>query len=66
MECSRCQGFMVEEKTHTPVNEKLATYLYFWRCIQCGEQIDSVILLNRLLPLPEPYKKNKKRGARRA
>jgi len=57
MDCSRCGGFMVEDKIYTPVNEKSQVYTHFWRCIQCGDMIDSTILKNRNNPLPETTKR---------
>lgn len=39
MNCSRCSGLLViEQDFEFPV----------WRCVQCGEMIDPVILRNRL------------------
>lgn len=36
--CSRCSGLMVvEQRLEFPV----------WRCVQCGERVDPVILQNR-------------------
>jgi hypothetical protein len=42
MKCHRCGSVMVYERFYGP-------YEYFlgWRCIQCGEIIDQVILENR-------------------
>ena len=42
MKCPRCKGIMVYEKF-------LASFdrFYGWRCIQCGEIIDPMILNNR-------------------
>jgi hypothetical protein len=39
-ECPRCRGLMVAE--WSPELETMA-----WRCVQCGELIDAVILSNR-------------------
>lgn len=46
MKCSRCKGMMVRQ-----IFEDLAEtgdfFFYGWRCVNCGEIIDSVIVLNR-------------------
>lgn len=42
MKCCRCGSRMVFEKFYGP-NE----YFPGWRCIQCGEIVDQVILENR-------------------
>ncbi len=50
--CSRCGGWMVEERC-MDIGESLGGY-WFWgqRCIQCGDIVDEVILRNRRLPAP--------------
>ncbi|MBS0170707.1 MAG: hypothetical protein JSR62_10170 [Nitrospira sp.] len=52
--CSRCGGWMVEERC-MDIGESLGGY-WFWgqRCIQCGDIVDEVILRNRRLPVPHP------------
>jgi len=42
MKCHRCGGVMVCERIYGPDGHFLG-----WRCIQCGEIIDEVILENR-------------------
>lgn len=42
--CERCQGRMVEDYG----SDQLAcNWTKFYRCINCGEIVDSVILMNR-------------------
>jgi len=43
MKCYRCGGVMVYEKFFGVSEE-----FFGWRCIFCGEIVDSVILENRL------------------
>jgi ribosomal protein S27E len=43
MKCNRCGSVMVREKFYGPGGNFLG-----WRCIQCGEILDEVILENRL------------------
>jgi hypothetical protein len=42
MECRRCNGMMVGERFYGPGDP-----FWGWRCIQCGEIFDVVILENR-------------------
>jgi uncharacterized Zn finger protein len=42
MKCHRCSGSMVYEKVYREEGE-----CFGWRCIDCGEIIDYVILKNR-------------------
>jgi len=44
IECNRCGSIMFCEKIHYG-----GEYFWVWRCVYCGEYIDSVILENRLL-----------------
>ncbi|HMZ55025.1 MAG TPA: hypothetical protein PKV55_06250 [Nitrospira sp.] len=52
MPCTRCGGWMVDERC-MDIGESLGGY-WFWgqRCIQCGDIVDEVILRNRRLPIP--------------
>ncbi len=40
--CHRCESFMVYEKFYGPHE-----HFWGWRCIWCGDIVDSVILENR-------------------
>ena len=42
MKCPRCQGAMAFEKFYGPHE-----YFFGWRCVNCGEIVDQVILDNR-------------------
>ncbi len=42
--CCRCRSMMVYEKYYG-----LADYFWGWRCVCCGDIIDSIILENRSL-----------------
>ena len=43
MKCPRCSGVMSYEKFYSS-NESL----FGWRCINCGDIVDQVILENRI------------------
>ncbi len=53
MRCSRCAGRMVPE-TFEDLRDDTGTLKFSgWRCLGCGEIIDSVIMANRKLrPAP--------------
>ena len=47
MSCARCQGFMVCERDET--------HWMNWRCINCGDHFDSVVMTNRYLSKPPAW-----------
>lgn len=50
--CSRCGGLMVIEQRFGLMRHGGAPDSQAWRCVQCGEFIDPVILQNRQRSLP--------------
>jgi hypothetical protein len=50
--CSRCGGLMVIEQGFDFLDHGGHPDFRAWRCVQCGEFIDPVILLNRQRSLP--------------
>ena len=48
MRCSKCWGLMSFEQFMNVASEALPWSYKGWRCIECGEIIDFVILLNRM------------------
>ncbi len=47
MECSRCGGFMVQEEFFGLQEEAFPVTTLGWRCVICGEFVDSGIAANR-------------------
>ncbi|UCE63026.1 MAG: hypothetical protein JSU59_09120 [Nitrospirota bacterium] len=45
MTCSRCPGFMVQERVFDLLDVSIHTDV--WRCTNCGDITDQVILSNR-------------------
>ena len=45
MNCSRCQGFLVPERLYDFLNA--VPHIDVWRCTNCGDITDKVILTNR-------------------
>ena len=46
MFCSRCHGLMLNDQVYDP--DEAILNLPIWRCVNCGETVDSLILRNRL------------------
>ena len=46
MNCPRCHGLMVYDRVYGP--EEIMLELPIWRCLNCGETVDPLILQNRL------------------
>jgi hypothetical protein len=45
MMCHRCRGLLIEEHCYDLLDHEIS--LRAWRCISCGNIVDSVILKNR-------------------
>ncbi|MBS3921160.1 MAG: hypothetical protein KG012_19985 [Deltaproteobacteria bacterium] len=58
MKCFRCGGFMSFEKFYPP---GVQPALWGWRCINCGDIIDEVIISNRWI-----FGKGRGRSSKRA
>ena len=48
MECTRCQGLMVEDHFFDFAGTQGFMWMTGWRCMNCGHVYDSVIEQNRL------------------
>lgn len=46
MNCPRCHGLMVYDRVYGP--EEVTLELLIWRCLNCGETVDPLILQNRM------------------
>jgi hypothetical protein len=46
MNCPRCEGLLMSDQVYNP-NEALYV-LSIWRCLNCGDTFDSMILHNRI------------------
>ena len=58
MKCPKCDGFMIYEK-FMDMGESSSFFFYGWRCISCGNIVDSIILANKV------YKHREKESKRR-
>ncbi len=50
MNCHRCHGLMVQDRAYDLLDA--AVHCDVWRCLSCGNLIDSQILLNQNIQLP--------------
>lgn len=60
MRCSRCGGEMAYEFFQDMEDDTGNLFFYGWRCIICGEILDSVIMSNREKRPAPLINKNKK------
>lgn len=54
MECPRCHGLMAGDHLTDMKDVSEAYWLPVWRCINCGELLDSCILEKRALRAAKP------------
>lgn len=45
MTCNRCRGLLVEDHCYDLLDDRIS--LSAWRCVSCGNLVDSVILKNQ-------------------
>lgn len=50
MDCPRCKGLMIQEMFENLWGDTGALSFQGWRCLSCGEIMDSVIAANRAFP----------------
>ena len=48
MPCQRCQGLMIEDHFIDMEEGGRHLWLCAWRCLNCGDVVDSAIMRNRL------------------
>ena len=65
MICHRCQGLMVEEELRDWVGGVRPDCSDGWRCVVCGEIVDSVIRTNRSEAKKVSFEKRKKQARHR-
>ncbi|GJL57079.1 MAG: hypothetical protein NPIRA02_42110 [Nitrospirales bacterium] len=53
MVCQRCAGWMQKQALMDHLNESGEVFIMAWRCLNCGEVLDPVIVRNRTF-MPEP------------
>lgn len=63
MKCPRCNGLMVQARMSDLRKETGELLSEGWRCVNCGEVVDSVVLKNRLNP-QDPARGKSRRSVR--
>jgi len=53
MDCQRCAGLMQKHILMDHMNESGEVFITAWRCLNCGEVLDPMIMQNRKF-MPEP------------
>jgi len=64
MRCQRCHGLMVRDACVDLRDDTGHLMIQGWRCVNCGEIIDPVVLTNRIdeLSLPDQRKTRDRRS----
>jgi hypothetical protein len=47
MDCTRCHGLMVPTRLEEGIDARSGECSFGWKCVLCGEVIDSLIMANR-------------------
>lgn len=56
MRCQRCTGYMIPD-SFVDLRDDTGRILFEgWRCINCGEVVDPVVLTHRMESPPAPYR----------
>ncbi|MCY4132968.1 MAG: hypothetical protein OXF39_10050 [Nitrospira sp.] len=45
--CARCSGLLIKEELFDPFDDTGLMHQWAWRCAQCGNIVDSLILKHR-------------------
>jgi hypothetical protein len=63
MSCQRCHGWMVRDSFCDLLDDTGTSVFQGWRCVNCGEVVDAVVLAHRMRQPETPYR-GKKRDRR--
>ncbi len=56
MNCERCRGFMIRDSFLDMRDDSGRLHFNGWRCLNCGEVVDPVVLTHRIKMPTEPYR----------
>ena len=56
MRCQRCQGCMIKDTCMDLRDDTGQIAFGAWRCLNCGEVVDPVVISHRVLPPTAPYR----------
>ena len=54
--CQRCQGYMIRDAFMDLRDDTGRVWFEGWRCINCGEVVDPVVLTHRIHYPEAPYR----------
>ena len=60
MTCARCQGWMVRESFTDLLDDTGQLDFVAWRCLNCGEVLDGVVLKHRSDIRTGPYRSQRR------
>lgn len=65
--CTRCQGCVIPERLSDVLDDSGEMGFGGWRCLNCGDVFDRVVLQHRHDGAPAPYRSQRRwSGAKRA
>lgn len=56
MNCQRCRGYMIRDSFVDLRDDTGSLLFHGWRCINCGEVVDPVVLTHRMCVPAKPYR----------
>lgn len=56
MNCQRCRGFMIRESFLDMRDDTGHLSFDGWKCLNCGELVDPVVLMHRIETPTNPYR----------
>jgi len=56
MRCQRCRGCLIRDSFEDLQDDTGHLQFEGWRCINCGEVVDPVVLTHRVATPPKPYR----------
>lgn len=60
MRCSRCRGCMIRDRFMDLLDDTGQVDILAWRCLNCGEVLDGVVMNHRLTQQPSPYRSQRR------
>ncbi|CAI4033778.1 hypothetical protein DNFV4_04220 [Nitrospira tepida] len=60
MVCARCEGCMVRDEFYDYSDDTGQGHFDGWRCINCGEIYDALILHHRTRPPQQPHRSERR------
>lgn len=64
MTCMRCQGYLVQERFHDLLDDTGQAGFAGWRCVNCGNVFDRVVLEHQAVGTAGPYRSQRRWSAR--